>query len=295
MEGYRCGRMTTRGKPCKNPYGSCRFHSKKTSPKKSPEMQWESPPKSTLKSSSIPKSDSPKKRGKVWSVKAPGLSPEASPLSPPRIEKGSNIDLLNNLPQPVLYQTLLKIPRDELNEICKSASKMRRKGILTNIEKMCRNKGFQEDYALKHPFKYPEILKRGEYTVFGIENISTIKVKVGFTRYEDSRYLFLSYTDGYGIRIERINVRDDYYTTPLKPFAVGWDSPISDEQAKKIAIERTGRPDLFSADVEKRGEAVVSLIKQIISEIKRKYPGEGDEFLSSLKEYSEKFIFVWNY
>jgi hypothetical protein len=242
--------MTAKGTKCKSPAESCRFHC--TTAKK--------------KSRTTPTSTSPKKRGEV----SKSSSLKAS-LSPPRIEKGSDIDLLNNLPPLVLYQTLLKIPREELNEICESASKLRRRGILTNIEKICREERFQKEYRKIHPPK--------EYPILFDSNIDL------YFQHMSSG----SWGRGHPINVivnEKGIIRFIYSDVELQIWKKGtiwftrYESSKDSEEIKTIITRVTGRPNLFSKHAKERGKAVESLLRQIISEAKEQYrQGRIDDFM----------------
>jgi hypothetical protein len=268
----KCGYMTGKGKKCKNPSGSCRFHCKGRTIKAprglSSGEESSSPPKSTLKKGrSTPTSASPKKRGRTSKSSSLKIPP-----SPPHIKKDSDIDLLNNLPKPFIYKALLQIPRAELNEICKSASKLRIRGELTNIEKICRENRFQKEYALKHPQKeYPVILADRLDSVL-IDHITSDLVNV--TIDQDENNIQIVFASGWGIRIWKKG--NTWFTDSIVKvgsiyYGVEPERVFGRDFIRKLAIEKTGRPDLFSKDAGERGRAVESLLRQIISEVEDQY------------------------
>jgi hypothetical protein len=234
----KCGYVTSKGKKCKNPSESCRFHCS-----------------AVKKGRTTPKSDSPKKRGRV----AKSVSPRSKSSSPMSMSPSIEIDRLNDLTLPSLYQILLKIPRAELNEICKSSSKLRMRGKLTNIEKICRNDRFQKEYSKKHGGEIfeDEILFLGRNDR-GLKEVRDSKLRIEIDEKIDmprtTGEIYFDYgRDGY-MNLARVKHGNWKVDTDNRPFF----------------IQKTGRPKLFSSDKEVRTREVESFLKQISDEVERK-------------------------
>jgi hypothetical protein len=240
----RCGYMTAKGKKCKNPSESCRFHCGEGSAKKSPTKSPRGTPKSGKRKSGTP--------GK-------SLSPGRSAGS---VQAG-DIKILLALPIPYLHDILLQSSRDELHQLCEAASKMRIRGELTNIEKLCRNKGFQNEYNLAHPYKkYPNIFA---------EEIREIKKKyimdtAALSLEIYANHITLTYFDGYEASFTM--TRDGSWLASAK----APEGEEDDDLYPEATIEqRIGRPKLFSRKVKERTNEVNLLLKQMLRELERKY------------------------
>jgi hypothetical protein len=237
----KCGYTTSKGSPCKNPSGSCQYHCKRDISKRVSSKSRSTAKKASVKRETIRRS------------------------SPPRIEPGSYVALLNDLPEPVLYRTLFNLQREELNQICKSASKLRLKGVPTKIEKICRTKRFQEEYVQKNPLQIWSLLDAtmseiGNYYVR--DQYRTINI-VGST-------IDYTYGDGHGISLT-------YTGSPPKsiigsPGKGKWRVDIlseggDTEEAKKVFIRRTGITKLFSRDQIEINRAAKLFVRQLHAEI----------------------------
>lgn len=139
MDGSpKCGALTSTGKKCKMSR-PCRYHGAQ-SPKSSTKI-------STFEdalgifSPKTPKK-SPERSAKSRSVKT--TSPKRSPkTSSPKLD----VARFEALPGVVLYQVLLNIPRDQINAICRAASKN------SSVYKICKSIRFRQEYDAKHPVR----------------------------------------------------------------------------------------------------------------------------------------------
>jgi hypothetical protein len=237
----KCGYMTGKGKKCKNPSESCRFHYK-----------------------SVGKKVSPKK----------STSPKSFP------KKEIDIDFLNDLPVPVLYQTLLKVPRKQLNEICKSASKTRIRGVVTKIEKICRSDRFQKEYIKIYGYlEYPEIFEDkilflGRY---GENHLAANDSHLSIIVNEEGDPWEMLASDLWRDEGSVTFIYDDEYYMTLTMLKNGiWKVKLAGNFLEKPAlreyfIKKTGRPQLFSKDYKIVAKQAIFFLKQISDEIVRKY------------------------